>query len=117
MTRVSACLTERVSLTGFSVTPARRLPPAPAMNNTEASAGSQFSPMRSTTATSGAGMGCLIGRSCSSSTKNAASSPVVETMKSRRPGRATLGSMRSMMVSGSVMSVPPQPVPGSATWK
>jgi 6-hydroxynicotinate reductase len=32
-------------------------------------------------------------------------------------GQAVFGSMLSMMDSGSVMSVPPQPVPGWATWK
>jgi hypothetical protein len=60
-------LIERVSRTGFSVTPARRLPPAPARNNTVVSAGSQFSPMRSTTVRTAAGIGAgTILRSASS---------------------------------------------------
>jgi hypothetical protein len=48
VTLVKRARTERVSRTGFSVTPARSEPPAPAMNNTVASDGSQFSPIRST---------------------------------------------------------------------
>ncbi len=35
----------------------------------------------------------------------------------RKPGRATFGSIAWMICSGSVMSVPPQPSPGAATWK
>jgi hypothetical protein len=46
-----------------------------------------------------------------------ASSPVVEVSSRRRPGQATLSSILWMMASGSVMSVPPQPRPGLATWK
>ena len=41
-----------------------------------------------------------------------ASSPVVEVISRRRPGQATLSSIFWMMASGSVMSVPPQPMPG-----
>ena len=48
VTRVSASLTERVSRTGLRVTPARSEPPAPAMNSTEHSAGSQFSRISAT---------------------------------------------------------------------
>ncbi len=98
MTRVSASLTERVSRTGFSVTPARSEPPAPPMNSTVVSAGSQFSAIRSTAAVIGAGIGAASGRSCSSSTYHDASSPVVETISRRRPGQATLGSIFSMIV-------------------
>src|SRR5829696_1404004 len=39
VTRVSPLATERVRSTGFSVTPARSDPPAPAMNRTEQSHG------------------------------------------------------------------------------
>ena len=49
VTRVIDARTERVSRTGFSVTPARKLPPAPPINNTLVRAGSQFSAIRSTT--------------------------------------------------------------------
>ena len=43
---------------------------------------------------------------------------MVDTISSDRPGRAPLASCQvSRIVSGSVRSVPPQPVPGSATWK
>ena len=111
----SAFLMARVSSTGFSVAPARRLPPAPPTNSTVASEGSQFSPMRSTTACTPAGMGCSRGTSCSSSTYQAACSPVVEVMSRRRPGQATWASQPSMTDKGSEMEVPPQPVPGSAT--
>ncbi len=87
------------------------------MNSTLVSAGSQFSAIRSTTLAISAGIGAGAGRSWSSSTYQAASSPVVETIRSLRPGQATLASIRSMISSGSRMSVPPQPAPGSATWK
>jgi hypothetical protein len=66
VTRVSPFATERVSSTGFSVTPALSEPPAPAMNSTLHSDGSQFSPMRSTTARTGAGISAGRGTSCSS---------------------------------------------------
>ena len=70
VTRVSPLATERVSSTGFSVTPARSEPPAPAMNSTVHSDGSQFSPMRSTTArTARRHLGRHAARSCSSSTQ------------------------------------------------
>jgi hypothetical protein len=69
VTHVSVWRTERVSRTGFSVTPARKLPPAPAMNRTEVSAGSQFSPMRSTTAWTAAGISAGTGSRSSSSRK------------------------------------------------
>ena len=117
VTRVSACLTERVRRTGFSVTPARRDPPAPAMNMTVVSAGSQFSAIRSTTLPISAGMGAGTGFKLSSSTNQAASSPVVDTISRRRPGQAILGLIFSTISSGSVISVAPQPSPGSATWK
>ena len=43
---------------------------------------------------------------------------MVETISMRRPGRAPCAaSQPSTMESGSVMSVPPQPEPGLATWK
>jgi hypothetical protein len=42
---------------------------------------------------------------------------VVLVSRRRRPGQATLGSIFWMIDSGSVMSVPPQPEPGSASWK
>ena len=87
------------------------------MNRTVVSAGSQFSAIRSTTCVIASGMGAGAGRSWSSSTNQAASSPVVETISSRSPGQATLASIRSMISSGSRMSVPPQPSPGWATWK
>ena len=87
------------------------------MNSTVARAGSQFSPIRPTVTSSAAGMSAGTGSSASSSTKYPASSPVVLTISSRRPGQATLASIFSMMESGSVMSVPPHSVPGSATWK
>src|SRR5579859_5019079 len=48
VTRVRESRTECVSLTGFSVTPARNDPPAPPMNITVHSAGSQFSLIRAT---------------------------------------------------------------------
>ena len=48
VTRVSASPTDRVSRTGFSVTPARNDPPAPPINNTVHRAGSQFSLTRAT---------------------------------------------------------------------
>ena len=64
VTVVSACRTERVSRTGFSVTPARSEPPAPAMNRTEQSAGSQFSLMRSTDSRKASGSSASIGRRC-----------------------------------------------------
>ena len=73
--------------------------------------------MRSTTLRTAAGISAGTMRSCSSSTKYAASSPVVDTIRMRLPGRATLGSKPVTMDSGSVTSVPPQPVPGLATWK
>ena len=80
-------------------------------------AGSQFSRIRSTerrrTSGSGAGTGC----SSSSSTKYAWCSPVVPIISSVSPGRDTAGSNRSMIVSGSSISVPPHPVPGLATLK
>ena len=61
VTRVNALLcsgfTDRVSSTGFSVTPARNEPPAPPMNSTEHKAGSQFSAIRSTAARIASGMG------------------------------------------------------------
>ena len=69
VTRTSRSLTERVSRTGFSVTPARRLPPAPAMNSTVQSAGSQFSAMRSVTLRTAGGSSAGTGRSRSSRTK------------------------------------------------
>ena len=69
VTRVSPLATERVSSTGFSVTPARSDPPAPAMNSTVHNEGSQFSPMRSTTARTGAGISAGTGLSVSSSTQ------------------------------------------------
>ena len=106
---------ERVSSTGFSVTPARRLPPAPPRNSTEASEGSQFSPMRSTMRRTSAGISASTGWSCASSTYQEACSPVVEVINRRSPGQATDSSQPSMMDSGSAMSVPPQPVPGLAT--
>ena len=53
VTLVSVSRTDRVSRTGFSVTPARNEPPAPAMNSTVQSAGSQFSAIRSTTRRTG----------------------------------------------------------------
>ena len=62
VTRVSPLATERVSSTGFSVTPARSDPPAPAMNSTVQSEGSQFSPMRSTTARTAPGISAGTGR-------------------------------------------------------
>ena len=117
VTRVSASLIERVRRTGFSVTPARKEPPAPAMKSTVQSAGSQFSAMRPTTVSISAGMGAGRGVSVSSSSNQAASSPVVETMWSRRPGQAFFGSIRSMISSGSAMSVAAQPRPLRATWK
>ena len=117
VTRVSPAATERVSSTGFSVTPARRLPPAPAMKRTVQSEGSQFSPIRSTTARTASGMAAGTGRSRSSSTHQSACSPVVEVRSRRRPGQATAASIFSMIESGSSMSVPPQPTPGFATWK
>src|SRR5690348_11384582 len=61
------------------------------MNSTEASAGSQFSPIRSTTLRTGSGISAGTGRSSSSRTNHAASSPVVETMRRRIPGRALFG--------------------------
>jgi len=63
--------------------------------------------MRSTTLRTAAGISAGTILSFSSSTKNAASSPVVETMRIRSPGRATFGSKPVTMDSGSVMSVPP----------
>jgi len=69
VTRTSDRLIERVSRIGFSVTPARSEPPAPAMNTTEVSAGSQFSPIRSTTLATAAGIAAGTGFSCSSRTK------------------------------------------------
>ena len=87
------------------------------MNSTVHSAGSQFSAMRSTTARTGAGIAAGCGFRLSSSTNHAECSPVVETISRRRPGQACLGSIFSMIDSGSVMLVPPQPRPGSATWK
>ena len=45
------------------------------------------------------------------------SSPVVEVISRRSPGRAAFASIFWMIASGSVMSVPPQPSPGLATWK
>jgi len=117
VTLTSASLIERVSRTGLSVTPARRLPPAPARNSTVASDGSQFSPMRSTTACTAAGIGLGRGVSAASSSNHAACSPVVDTISSRRPGHASSASQPSMIASGSARSVPPQPVPGFATWK
>ena len=115
VTLTSACLMARVSKMGLSVTPARRLPPAPPRNSTVVIEGSQFSPMRSTMLRTSAGMACSMGFSASSSTYQLACSPVVETMSRRKPGQATAGFQPSMMDSGSAMSVPPQPVPGLAT--
>ena len=114
---VSVSRTERVSRTGFSVTPARSEPPAPAMNSTVQSAGSQFSAMRSTTWRTGAGIAAGCGFRSLSSSNHAECSPVVETISSFRPGQACLGSIFSMISSGSLTLVPPQPRPGSATWK
>ena len=105
----------RVSSTGFSVTPARKLPPAPPKNITLHSDGSQFSPMRSTMVRTSAGMSCCTACNWSLSTYQAACSPVVEVTNKRKPGQTTLGSQPSMMDKGSTMSVPPQPLPGLAT--
>ena len=109
--------TERVSRTGLTVTPARNEPPAPPMNSTEHKAGSQFSPIRSVTICSGSGILPSTGWRSPSSSKYAASSPVVETISNLRPGHAFFASIFSIIDSGSVTSVPPQPLPGSATWK
>ena len=68
-------------------------------------------------ATLAAGIAAGTGRSASSRVKYAESSPVVLTISRRRPGRADLGSIFSMISSGSLTSVPPQPRPGCATWK
>ena len=68
VTRVSASFTERVSRTGLSVTPARSDPPAPPMNSTVHSAGSQFSWMRSTENRRSAGISVSTGCNASSST-------------------------------------------------
>src|SRR6218665_3007236 len=68
----------RVSSTGFSVTPARGLPPAPPRNSTVHSEGSQFSPMRSTMRRTSGGMGCSTGFRASSSTYHCACSPPEE---------------------------------------
>ena len=106
---------ERVSSTGFSVTPARRLPPAPPRKSTDDKEGSQFSPMRSTMRWISGGICACTGVSVSSSTYQQACSPVVEVISSRSPGQATSAFQPSMMASGSAMSVPPQPVPGLAT--
>ena len=117
VTLTSAFLIARVSSTGFSVTPARRLPPAPPTKSTVVRLGSQFSPMRSTTAATASGSGVGCGTSAASSTYQAACSPVVETISRRSPGQANFGFQPSTMANGSAMSVPPQPVPGCATWK
>ena len=58
---------ERVSRTGFCVTPARSDPPAPAMNSTEQSEGSQFSAIRSTEARRSVGRGFATGSRVASS--------------------------------------------------
>ena len=42
---------------------------------------------------------------------------MVLVSSSRSPGQAVFGSIRSITASGSVISVPPQPLPGCATWK
>lgn len=81
------------------------------------SAGSQFSAMRPTTVSIATGMDAGRGISSSSSSNQAASSPVVETMCSRKPGQAFFGSTLSMISSGSAMSVAAQPRPLRATWK
>src|SRR6185436_11424411 len=118
VTLTSRLLIDRVWRTGLSVTPARRLPPAPATYSTEQSDGSQFSPIRSTTRRTSAGISAGLGTSASSRTNQAESSPVVETISRRSPGRAPcFPSHDSTIESGSVMSVPPQPEPGLATWK
>ena len=87
------------------------------MKSTVQSAGSQFSAMRPTTVSMAAGTGAGRGVSVSSSSNQAASSPVVETMWSLSPGQAFFGSMRSMISSGSAISVAAQPRPLRATWK
>ena len=61
------CLTESVSFTGFSVAPARREPPAPAIKRTVVSAGSQFSRMRATDSCNCDGNSFSTGRKVSSS--------------------------------------------------
>ncbi len=61
------------------------------MNITVQSAGSQFSAMRSTTWRTGAGMSAGRGFRSSSSSNHAECSPVVETIRSFRPGQRLLG--------------------------
>ena len=68
VTRVSRSLTDRVSRTGFSVTPARSDPPAPPINSTLHSAGSQFCAIRSTDGSKVSGIGWACGSRSSSRT-------------------------------------------------
>ena len=117
VTLVRVSRTERVSRTGFSVTPARSEPPAPAMNSTVQSAGSQFSAMRSTTWRTGAGIVGGLRLQVLVELEPGRMLAGGRDHQQRRPGQACLGSIFSMISSGSVMSVPPQPRPGSATWK
>jgi hypothetical protein len=56
VTFTKACFTARVSWIGLSVTPERKLPPAPPKNKTDTNEGSQLSPMRSTTCRTSLGM-------------------------------------------------------------
>jgi len=117
VTRVSAWRTERVNRTGSSVTPARNDPPAPAMNSTEHSAGSQFSPMRSTTLNDRLGHG-------RGTRHQARIEHVPRGMlaggadhQQAQAGARGLGIDLLDDVERSETSVPPQPVPGLATWK
>src|SRR6478752_7777333 len=81
VTATSRSLMERVNRTGFSVAAALRQQKDPARNRTVVSAGSQFSPTRSTTLRTVTGISAGTGLRLSSSTKYAASSPVVDTIR------------------------------------
>src|SRR6218665_992153 len=104
LTWTSAFLMARVSSTGFSVTPARRLPPAPPRNSTELSAASQFWQMRCTMCPTAAGIGGGTGLSWWSSRYQPACSPVVDVISRRKPGQARRASQPAMMASGAVKS-------------
>src|ERR1700739_5068078 len=115
VTRVKLFRTERVSFTGFSVTPERSEPPAPPIKRTVVKAGSQFSLIRCTDSVNCDGSSFSTGCKSSFSSKYANCSPVVLTINSRRCGQAIPGLNGFRIVNGSEILVPPQPLPGFAT--
>ena len=87
------------------------------MNSTEQSAGSQFSLMRSTDSRKRFGQLRLDRAQILVEPIEGVLLAGRRDHQHRQAGHATFGLKPATMSSGSETFVPPQPVPGSATWK